>query len=176
MVPFRGLIPAATLSLPPRCDTLVQAPSLENGQSIRKPPRVQNRPASPAPTRRLGPAGPLWMPRRYHPPDPVSPVPRAWQPWPRLHMAEYSRGGTRGEWGHRPCQLLQPQLLGTIQMVALGTIIQCRGGVGNANDQKVKKVDQLPPLAKTRNTACNLFFLEIQRVGTLIARTWEINL
>lgn len=49
-------------------------------------------------------------------------------------------------------------------------------GVGNANDQKVKKVDQLPPLAKTRNTACNLFFLEIQRVGTLIARTWEINL
>lgn len=167
MVPFRGLIPAATLSLPPRCDTLVQAPSLENGQSIRKPPRVQNRPASPAPTRRLGPAGPLWMPRRYHPPDPVSPVPRAWQPWPRLHMhmAEHSRGGTRGEWGHHPCQLLQPQLLGTIQMVALGIIIQCRGGWGMQMTRKLRKSISFHHLLRleTRPAICS--FLKYKGLG-----------
>lgn len=47
----------------------------------------------------------------------------------------------------------------------------------NANDQKVKKVDQLLLLAKTRNVACHLFFLDqIQRPWALISRTQKINL
>lgn len=47
----------------------------------------------------------------------------------------------------------------------------------NANDQKVKKGDRFPPLAKTLNMACNLFFPdEIQKSWTLLSRTREINL
>lgn len=142
----------------PQGAALVQALVLENGQSIRAqdcPPQpgfrtmpVHSRPTVNA--QELNRAEfPVTTQKVISIPDPGSPVPRAWQQWPRLHMTH--RGGAHSGWGQHPCQQLWRQHLGTIQ-VALGTIIQWGRGGGRGRDahgQKAEKVDQRLPLAKT---------------------------
>lgn len=132
---FHGptLLPLSSLPLGARLPavSLVQALVLENGQSI----RVQNCPPQPGfctmPVHSRPTVNAEELNRAEFPvttqevisiPDPGSPVPRAWQQWPRLHMTH--RGGAHRGWGQHPCQQLWRQHLGMIQVVALGTIIQ----------------------------------------------------
>lgn len=94
-------------------------------------------------------------PRPRPPPVVGEKCPQPWDPWlkglaARVRAIQAQQGGAHR--GQRPAasSAAAGWLLGSIQVVALGEIVQWKKKNKSANDQKV--IDQLPPLAKTQNT------------------------